>query len=153
MTETVSRCDKIAEMLTYFPRSLRTRAPPHNPSSLRCLPPRQRLIRRLRAFRYIEKRLKELDAERKELAAYQKLDKRRKALEYTYYHKEQCKARTELDKMEAKGAEESERAKLQCELEVAPRGPPTPHPPRTTLPRLLSTVDIPDQDLDGCGGC
>ena len=75
MTETVTRCDKIAEMLQCAPRPLT--------HTVLCLWAHQTTRagrgERYSRTRYIEKRLRELDAERKELAAYQKLDKRRKA--------------------------------------------------------------------------
>ena len=71
---------------------------------------------------YIEKRLHELDAEREELATYQALDKRRKVMEYTYYDKEQRKARSELDKMDARRAEEAERAGQQQSREEEAKG-------------------------------
>jgi len=65
----------------------------------------------------IEKRLKELDEEKEELAKYQALDKRRKIAEYTYYEKERLKAKAELDKMERKRNEDSERTDAQQKRE------------------------------------
>lgn len=69
----------------------------------------------------IEKRLQELDAEKEELARYQALDKQRRVAEYSYYDKEQRKARAELDKMDACRAEESERSVAQQEREEKAR--------------------------------
>ncbi|KAL3919423.1 MAG: hypothetical protein SGILL_003759, partial [Bacillariaceae sp.] len=48
----------------------------------------------------IDNRLNELQGEKEELTAYQKLDRERKALEYTLYDKELRKARTVLDSVE-----------------------------------------------------
>lgn len=70
----------------------------------------------------IEKRLKELDEEKEELAKYQALDKRRKIAEYTYYEKERLKAKAELDKMERKRNEDSERTEAQQRREEEAKG-------------------------------
>jgi structural maintenance of chromosome 3 (chondroitin sulfate proteoglycan 6) len=48
----------------------------------------------------IDNRLNELQGEKEELTAYQKLDRERKALEYTLYDKELRKARAVLDNVE-----------------------------------------------------
>lgn len=45
---------------------------------------------------YIEERLRELDADRAELAHYQALDRQRKAIEYILYDKELAKTKEEL---------------------------------------------------------
>jgi structural maintenance of chromosome 3 (chondroitin sulfate proteoglycan 6) len=46
--------------------------------------------------RYLEERLKELDEEKEELREYQKLDKQRRALEYTILDNELNEARNSL---------------------------------------------------------
>lgn len=67
----------------------------------------------------IEKRLKELDAEKQELAEYQGLDKRRKIAEYTYYDKEQRKAREALQRMDNQRVDETEKTQQQQQHEEA----------------------------------
>jgi len=49
---------------------------------------------------YINTRLSELEGEKEELAAFQKADRSRRALEYTLYDKELVKAREQLDSIE-----------------------------------------------------
>ncbi|KAG2485526.1 hypothetical protein HYH03_015697, partial [Edaphochlamys debaryana] len=48
----------------------------------------------------IEDKLKELDAERAELAEYTALDRRKRCLQYTLYDKELAKAQSDLEKLE-----------------------------------------------------
>eukprot|EP00967_Tisochrysis_lutea_P079236 scaffold108315_cov30-Tisochrysis_lutea.AAC.3 len=67
----------------------------------------------------IEKRLKELDAEKQELAEYQALDKRRKIAEYTYYDKEQRKAREALQRMDIQRIDEAEKNQALQQREEA----------------------------------
>lgn len=45
---------------------------------------------------HIEERLRELESEKEELKEYQKLDKSRRALEYTLYDKELSQARARM---------------------------------------------------------
>jgi structural maintenance of chromosome 3 (chondroitin sulfate proteoglycan 6) len=59
---------------------------------------------------YIEERLGELDEEKEELRAYQRLDKDRRALEYTLYDTELKGARADLNKAEEARLREIERA-------------------------------------------
>lgn len=49
---------------------------------------------------YIEQRLDELRGEKEELTQYQRLDRNRRAIEYTLYDKELRKAREQLDEIE-----------------------------------------------------
>ena len=58
-------------------------------------------------LKYIEKRLSDLKDEKEELAAYNALDKKRKAAEYAYYDKELRRARAELDRMDAARSDRS----------------------------------------------
>lgn len=51
--------------------------------------------------RYLEERLKELDEEKEELREYQKLDKQRRALEYTLLDHELNEARNALSLVSA----------------------------------------------------
>mmetsp|Transcript_23887 Transcript_23887/g.34260 ORF Transcript_23887/g.34260 Transcript_23887/m.34260 type:complete len:1231 (-) Transcript_23887:592-4284(-) len=55
---------------------------------------------------YIESRLSELQEEKEELTEYQRLDRKRRALEYTLYDKELRKAREQLDQIEHERSEE-----------------------------------------------
>jgi len=50
----------------------------------------------------IEKRLKELDAEKKELAEFNALDRKRRAYESAYHEREVNKARSELEQSDAR---------------------------------------------------
>jgi len=70
----------------------------------------------------IEKRLKELDAEKAELAEYQTLDKRRKVAEYTYYDKEQRKAREALQRMDSQRVDEVEKRQQHAQVEEEAKG-------------------------------
>lgn len=47
-------------------------------------------------LQYIESRLEELQGEKEELTEYQRLDRRRRALEYTLYDKELRKVRSTI---------------------------------------------------------
>jgi len=58
---------------------------------------------------YIEERLSELESEKEELTAYQKLDRSRRAIEYTLYDKELRRARSQLDDLEHARAEDADR--------------------------------------------
>ncbi|KAJ3330378.1 Structural maintenance of chromosomes protein 3 [Blyttiomyces sp. JEL0837] len=49
---------------------------------------------------YIESRLTELEEEKEELKQYQELDKERRCLEYTIYHREQTEVNESLEKLE-----------------------------------------------------
>ena len=66
---------------------------------------------------FIDTRLAELNAEKEELHQYQTLDKRRKVAEYAYYDKELRKAKAELEKLESKRTEDSEKATEQNKKE------------------------------------
>jgi len=57
---------------------------------------------------YINTRLDELEGEKEELAAYQGLDRSRRALEYTLHDRELRKAREKLDQVEYERAEAAE---------------------------------------------
>ena len=57
-------------------------------------------------LQYMEERLDELKKEKEELTQYQKLDKGRRAMEYTLYDKELRKARETLDEIEHARADE-----------------------------------------------
>lgn len=48
---------------------------------------------------HIEERLSELDAEKDELKEYQKLDKQRRAMEYTIFEKELHQCKEELERV------------------------------------------------------
>jgi structural maintenance of chromosome 3 (chondroitin sulfate proteoglycan 6) len=58
---------------------------------------------------YIDTRLSELQGEKEELTEYQRLDRRRRAMEYTLYEKELRKAREQLDNIEHERNEEVEK--------------------------------------------
>ncbi|CAM9100462.1 unnamed protein product, partial [Phaeothamnion confervicola] len=58
---------------------------------------------------YIEERLAELEEEKEELGTYQKLDRNRRALEYTLYDKELRKAREDLEQIEKSRSEDVDR--------------------------------------------
>merc|ERR1711862_38483 len=58
---------------------------------------------------YIDERLNELETEKEELTAYQRLDRSRRAVEYTLYDKELKRAREMVDDIEHMRAEEAER--------------------------------------------
>lgn len=49
---------------------------------------------------YIEARLTELEEEKDELRNYQDLDRQRRSLEYTIYHREQTEATDRLEELE-----------------------------------------------------
>ena len=53
-------------------------------------------------IQYIEKRLSDLEGEKKELAQYKKLDNKRRSLEYTIYDKEEKEARKMLEEINDK---------------------------------------------------
>ncbi|GMI01375.1 hypothetical protein TrLO_g1143 [Triparma laevis f. longispina] len=57
---------------------------------------------------YIEARLSELESEKEELTAYQKVDRERRALEYTLYDKELRRAREALDELEHARSDDAE---------------------------------------------
>lgn len=61
---------------------------------------------------YIDTRLSELQGEKDELSEYQRLDRRRRAMEYTLYEKELRKARETLDQIEHERSEEVEKLSL-----------------------------------------
>jgi structural maintenance of chromosome 3 (chondroitin sulfate proteoglycan 6) len=56
--------------------------------------------------------LRELEEEKEELKAYQKLDKQRRALEYTIYDKELNQNITALEEIERERMQESDRASV-----------------------------------------
>eukprot|EP00591_Stephanopyxis_turris_P001553 CAMPEP_0195512374 /NCGR_PEP_ID=MMETSP0794_2-20130614/4351_1 /TAXON_ID=515487 /ORGANISM="Stephanopyxis turris, Strain CCMP 815" /LENGTH=1145 /DNA_ID=CAMNT_0040640147 /DNA_START=40 /DNA_END=3477 /DNA_ORIENTATION=+ len=58
---------------------------------------------------YIDTRLGELQDEKEELTEYQKLDRKRRAMEYTLYDKELRKAREQLDEIEHVRTDDGER--------------------------------------------
>lgn len=64
----------------------------------------------------IEGRLQELHGEKEELTNYQKLDRKRRAMEYTLYDKELRRARKALDKLEQDRVEHVERVSELHEL-------------------------------------
>jgi structural maintenance of chromosome 3 (chondroitin sulfate proteoglycan 6) len=57
---------------------------------------------------YIQERLDDLEGEKEELTAYQKVDKERRALEYTLYDKELRRAREALDQLEHARSDDAE---------------------------------------------
>jgi structural maintenance of chromosome 3 (chondroitin sulfate proteoglycan 6) len=57
---------------------------------------------------YMESKLEELRGEKEELGQYQKLDRERRAVEYTLYDKELRKAREGLDHVEHERADQLE---------------------------------------------
>lgn len=59
---------------------------------------------------YMESKLEELRGEKEELGQYQKLDRERRAIEYTLYDKELKKARESLDNIEHQRNEELEKS-------------------------------------------
>ena len=57
---------------------------------------------------YIEERLEELKEEKEELGEFQKLDKKRRALEYVLYEQDRNKAKDQIDEIDKERSKESE---------------------------------------------